>query len=118
MKVGMGLGITNNCEMKLLNVSSMYSSGSKSIALGTSARTFRASGTAVGCIDGCSGCFSLEGWEALDWTGILASLVDCGFPLGSGPRFRVCSRLLRWHPTDVDFLDALGTRPSGVARGL
>ena len=54
MIVCMGVVITNMCEMPLSKASDMYSSGSRSIALGSGARTIGASGTGGGCIVGCS----------------------------------------------------------------
>ena len=118
MNVCMGLVITNMSDLQLSKASSMYSSGSTTIALCTTARTLWESGTGVGWIVRCTGGFALEGWETLGWTGSLACFVDCELPLASVARVLGWMRRLSWHPADVDFRDALDRRPCRVARGL
>ena len=86
MKVCMGVGIINMCDMHLSNASSMYSSGSTSIAFATTASALRLSGTGAGGSACCCGCrLALEGWEALGLTASLACFVDCELPLVGGP---------------------------------
>ena len=113
-----GVGFTNMWEMQLSNASRMYWSGSTSLALGTVARTLLASGTGVGCIVGYICWFAPEGSEAVVWKASLACFVDCELPLVSGPRGRGCTRRFSWQPQDLDFREALGGRPSRVARGM
>ena len=82
----MGVGITNMVEMQWSIASSMYSSGSTSIAFGTAASALRLSGTCAGGRACCCGRrLALEGWETLGWTGSLACFVDCELPLVDGP---------------------------------
>ena len=119
MKVCMGVGITNMCDMQLSNASNMYSSGSTSIAFGTAASALRLSGTGAGGSDCCCGCrLAFERGQALACTGSLDCFFDCELPLVGGPSLRGCNRRFSWHPADVDFRDPLDGRPSPVARGL
>ena len=118
MKVCMAVAIINMCEMQFTKASSMYSSGTAAIALGTPARAPRPDVNGIGCIASCSALFALEGWKELGWTGCLACFLDCELPMISGPRGRGCTHRLWRHQANVDFQDAFGCQRTRVARVL